>query len=123
MAGGGGRRAPFSTDTASHTHTARSLDCPLLTLSSAPTHTNGHTGRASTVLCGTREEPGTLTQGAPVFPGTTPAFDERVSRGQASERAVCVCEAVSVEKGAHAVLRCRPPSFARQEAASAGASP
>jgi hypothetical protein len=26
--------------------------------------------------------------------------DERVSRGQASERAVCVCEAVSVEKGA-----------------------
>jgi hypothetical protein len=30
--------------------------------------------------------------------------DERVSRGQASERAVCVCEAVSVEMGAH-----RPP--------------
>ncbi len=30
--------------------------------------------------------------------------DERVSRGQASERAVCVCEAVSVEKGAR-----RPP--------------
>ena len=30
--------------------------------------------------------------------------DERVSRGQASERAVCVCEAVSGEKGA-----CRPP--------------
>jgi hypothetical protein len=29
--------------------------------------------------------------------------DERVSRGQASERAVCVCEAVSVEMGA------RPP--------------
>ena len=26
--------------------------------------------------------------------------DERVSRGQASERAVCVCVAVSVEKGA-----------------------
>ena len=25
--------------------------------------------------------------------------DERVSRGQASERAVCVCEAESVEKG------------------------
>ena len=25
--------------------------------------------------------------------------DERVSRGQASERAVCVCVAVSVEKG------------------------
>jgi hypothetical protein len=31
----GGRRAPISTDTASHTHTARSLACPLLTLSSA----------------------------------------------------------------------------------------
>jgi hypothetical protein len=30
--------------------------------------------------------------------------DERVSRGQASERAVCVREAVSVEKGAR-----RPP--------------
>ena len=30
--------------------------------------------------------------------------DERLSRGQASERAVCVCEAVSVEMGAH-----RPP--------------
>jgi ssDNA-binding Zn-finger/Zn-ribbon topoisomerase 1 len=30
--------------------------------------------------------------------------DKRVSRGQASERAVCVCEAVSVEKGAR-----RPP--------------
>jgi hypothetical protein len=30
--------------------------------------------------------------------------DERVSRRQASERVVCVCEAVSVEKGAR-----RPP--------------
>ena len=30
--------------------------------------------------------------------------DEKVSRGQASERAVCVCEAVSVEMGAR-----RPP--------------
>jgi hypothetical protein len=30
--------------------------------------------------------------------------DERVSRGQASERVVCVCETVSVEKGAR-----RPP--------------
>ena len=30
--------------------------------------------------------------------------DERVSRGEASERAVCVCEAVSVEMGAR-----RPP--------------
>jgi hypothetical protein len=28
--GSGGRRAPFSTDTASHTHTARSLACSLL---------------------------------------------------------------------------------------------
>jgi len=34
--GSEGRRAPISTDTASHTHTARSLACPLLTLSSAP---------------------------------------------------------------------------------------
>ena len=33
---------------------------------------------------------------------------ERVSRGQASERAVCVCEAVSVEKGARVWAR-RPP--------------
>ena len=30
--------------------------------------------------------------------------DERVSRGQASERSVCVCKSVSVEKGAR-----RPP--------------
>jgi len=30
--------------------------------------------------------------------------DEKVSRGQASERAVCVCVAVSLEKGAR-----RPP--------------
>jgi len=29
-AGRGGRRAPFSTDAPSHTHTARSLACPLL---------------------------------------------------------------------------------------------
>ena len=46
--------------------------------------------------------------------------DERVSRGQASERAVCVCVAVSVEKGAR-----RPPlpapSCARQEAAAGSA--
>jgi hypothetical protein len=40
-AGSGGRRAPFSTDTASHTHTARSLACPLLTLSSARPFSNG----------------------------------------------------------------------------------
>jgi hypothetical protein len=38
--GSGGRRAPFSTDTASHTHTARSLACPLLTLSSARPFSN-----------------------------------------------------------------------------------
>jgi hypothetical protein len=48
--------------------------------------------------------------------------DKRVSRGQASERAVCVCETVSVEKG-HTVPRCRRPSCARQDAAAAGASP
>ena len=40
-AGSGGRRAPFSTDTDSHTHTARSLACPLLTLSSARPFSNG----------------------------------------------------------------------------------
>ena len=40
-AGSGGRRAPFSTDTATHTHTARSLACPLLTLSSARPFSNG----------------------------------------------------------------------------------
>ena len=34
-AGSGRRRAPFSTDNGSHTHTARSLACPLLTLSSS----------------------------------------------------------------------------------------
>ena len=34
QAGSGRRRAPFSTDNCSHTHTARSLACPLLTLSS-----------------------------------------------------------------------------------------
>ena len=39
--GSGGRHAPFSTDTASHTHTARSLACPLLTLSSARPFSNG----------------------------------------------------------------------------------
>jgi hypothetical protein len=35
------RRAPFSTDTASHTHTAHSLACPLLTFSSARPFSNG----------------------------------------------------------------------------------
>jgi hypothetical protein len=40
-AGSRGRRAPFSTDTASHTHTAHSLACPLLTLSSACPFSNG----------------------------------------------------------------------------------
>ena len=40
-AGSGGRRAPFSTVTATHTHTARSLACPLLTLSSARPFSNG----------------------------------------------------------------------------------
>ena len=40
-AGSGGRRAPFSTDTATHTRTARSLACPLLTLSSARPFSNG----------------------------------------------------------------------------------
>jgi hypothetical protein len=39
--GSGRRRAPISTDTASHTHTARSLACPLLTISSARPFSNG----------------------------------------------------------------------------------
>ena len=38
--GSGGRRVPFSADTASHTHTARSLACPLLTLSLARPFSN-----------------------------------------------------------------------------------
>jgi hypothetical protein len=38
--GSGGRRAPISTDTDSHTHTDRSLACPLLTLSSARPFSN-----------------------------------------------------------------------------------
>jgi hypothetical protein len=38
--GSGGRRAPISTDTASHKHTGRSLACPLLTLSSARPFSN-----------------------------------------------------------------------------------
>jgi hypothetical protein len=40
-AGRGGRLAPFSTDTDSHTHTACSIACPLLTLSSAHQFSNG----------------------------------------------------------------------------------
>jgi hypothetical protein len=39
--GSGGRRAPISTDTDAHTHSARSLACPLLTLSSARPFSNG----------------------------------------------------------------------------------
>jgi len=38
--GSRGLRAPISTDTASHTHTTRSLACPLLTLSSARPFSN-----------------------------------------------------------------------------------
>jgi len=41
---------------------------------------------------------------APPMPLENGLADERVSRGQASERAVCVCESVSVEMGAP-----RPP--------------
>ena len=39
--GSGGRCAPVSTCISSHTHTARSLVCPLLTLSSARPFSNG----------------------------------------------------------------------------------
>ena len=42
--------------------------------------------------------------------------EERVSRGQASERAVCVYAAVSVAMGA---CRRRPPTRFRKEAAAA----
>jgi hypothetical protein len=47
------------------------------------------------------ERGGPLDLKMPLENGST---DERVSRGQASERAVCVCEAVSVEKGARRPL-------------------
>jgi len=47
---------------------------------------------------------------------------ERVSRGQASERAVCVCEAVSVEKGARR-LPLPASVVCLHEAAAADASP
>jgi len=39
--GRGGRCAPISTGIVSHTHTARSLACPLLTLASATPFSNG----------------------------------------------------------------------------------
>jgi hypothetical protein len=57
--------------------------------------------------CVREEDAGGREAGAPVdlkMPLENGRADERVSRGQASERAVCVCEAVSVEKGAR-----RPP--------------
>jgi hypothetical protein len=53
------------------------------------------------------EDAGGREEGAPLdlkMPLENGRADERVSRGQASERAVCVCEAVSVEMWAH-----RPP--------------
>ena len=111
-AGSGRRRDPFSTDTASHTHTARSLACPLLTLfSSARSFSNG-IFRSDGAPCarpllpssdrsaGQSNQPSHSTVLArPVCLFVCVGADERVSRGQASERAVCVCEAVSVEKG------------------------
>ena len=57
--------------------------------------------------CVREEDAGGMEAGAPLdpkMPLENGRADERVSRGQASERAVCVCEAVSVEKGAR-----RPP--------------
>ena len=57
------------------------------------------------------EDAGGREAGAPLdlkMPLENGRADERVSRGQASERAVCVCEAVSVEKGARVWAR-RPP--------------
>ncbi len=53
------------------------------------------------------EDAGVREEGAPLdlkMPLENGRANERVSRGQASERAVCVCEAVSVEKGSR-----RPP--------------
>jgi hypothetical protein len=53
------------------------------------------------------EDAGGREAGAPLdlkMPLENGRANERVSRGQASERAVCVCEAVSVEMGAR-----RPP--------------
>ena len=57
--------------------------------------------------CVREEDAGGREAGAPwdlKMPLENGRADERVSRGQASERAVCVCEAVSVEMGAR-----RPP--------------
>jgi hypothetical protein len=57
--------------------------------------------------CVREEDAGGREAGAPLdlkMPLENGRADERVSRGQASERAVCVCEAVSVEMGAR-----RPP--------------
>jgi hypothetical protein len=56
--------------------------------------------------CVREEDAGGREAGAPLdlkIPLENGRADERVSRGQASERAVCVCEAVSVEMGG------RPP--------------
>ena len=58
-------------------------------------------------VCVREEDVGGREAGAPSdlkMPLENGRADERVSRGQASERAVCVCESVSVEKGAR-----RPP--------------
>ena len=54
--------------------------------------------------CVREEDTGGRDAGDLKMPLENGRADERVSRGQASERAVCVCEAVSVEMGAH-----RPP--------------
>ena len=57
--------------------------------------------------CVREEDAGGREAGAPwdlEMPLENGRADERVRRGQASERAVCVCEAVSVEMGAR-----RPP--------------
>ena len=58
-------------------------------------------------VCVREEDAGGREAGAPLdlkMPLENERADERVSRGQASGRAVCVYEAVSVEKGAR-----RPP--------------
>ena len=64
-------------------------------------------GRRSSSAYVREEDAGLREAGAPLdlkMPLENGGADEMVSRGQASERAVCVCETVSVEKGAR-----RPP--------------
>ena len=110
-------------------------DEPRLVWTTTPTYTVGRGGPARepswsafclqkpSVLraCVREEDAGGREAGAPLdlkMPLENGRAEERVSRGQASERAVCVCEAVSVEKGAR-----RPPLPAEFLGAPAGGAP